>query len=61
MGGHDIKGMTFNLLRKLITDKVACAFSYVGGKKKKSFYNLQLRYIIFGKLINISTIINMPP
>lgn len=49
MGGNDIKGMTFNLLRTLITDKVACAFSYIGGKKKKSFYDLQLRYIICSK------------
>lgn len=51
MGGKDIKGLTFNLLRKLMTDQLACSFSYVGGKRKEAFYDLQLRNIIFRKYI----------
>lgn len=49
IGGNNIKAMTFNLLRKLMSDKVACLFSYVGGKKKRIFYDLQLRKIVFSK------------
>ncbi|XP_025266538.1 uncharacterized protein LOC105249811 isoform X2 [Camponotus floridanus] len=47
IGGNNIKGITFNLLRVLMSDKLASTFSYVGGKKKRIFYDLQLRKIIF--------------
>ncbi|XP_070168227.1 uncharacterized protein [Polyergus mexicanus] len=45
--GNNVKGITFNLLRILMSDKLAATFSYVGGKKKRIFYDLQLRKIIF--------------
>lgn len=47
IGGNDIKGVTYNLLRKLISDKLASEFSYIGAKKKRVFYDLELRKIIF--------------
>ncbi|XP_036150647.1 uncharacterized protein LOC118648440 [Monomorium pharaonis] len=33
IGGNSIKGVTFNLLRRLMSDKLASTFSYVGEKK----------------------------
>jgi len=32
-----------------MSDKLGATFSYVGGKKKRIFYDLQLRKIIFWK------------
>lgn len=33
IGGTDIKSLTFNILRRTLSDPVASLFSYVGGKK----------------------------
>ncbi|XP_067210208.1 uncharacterized protein [Linepithema humile] len=52
IGGNDVRGVTYNLLRKLMSDKLASKFSYVGGKKKQVFYDLQLRKIIFSVVRN---------
>ncbi|XP_050448827.1 uncharacterized protein LOC126850156 [Cataglyphis hispanica] len=42
IGGNDIKRIIFNLLRALISDKLACLFNYIG-KKKQIFYDLEIR------------------
>ncbi|GAB1867919.1 hypothetical protein CAJAP_08998 [Camponotus japonicus] len=48
IGGTDVKSLTFNILRRLLSDSVGSLYSYIGGKKKRSFFNLYLRKIIFG-------------
>ncbi|XP_019883735.1 uncharacterized protein LOC105253460 [Camponotus floridanus] len=47
IGGNDIKRIAFNLLRTVMSDKLACMFSYIGGKKKRILYDLELRKVIF--------------
>lgn len=49
IGGTDIKSITFNILRCIMSDSVGSMFSYVGGKKKYPFFDLHLRKIICGK------------
>lgn len=49
IGGTDIKSITFNILRRIMSDSVGSMFSYVGGKKKYPFFDLHLRKIICGK------------
>lgn len=57
IGGSDIKKMIFNLLRTLMSDKLACMFNYIGGKKKRMFYDLELRKIILSKYIIILSLL----
>lgn len=47
-GGVDIKNCVFALLPKLLTDKLAAEFSWVGGKRKKKLRDLKLPTIISG-------------
>ncbi|KAM0729431.1 hypothetical protein ACS0PU_003308 [Formica fusca] len=47
IGDNDIRRIVFNLLRTLISDKLACMFNYIGGKKKQIFYDLEIRKVIF--------------
>lgn len=49
IGGTDVKSLTFNILRRLLSDSVGSLYSYIGGKKKRLFFDLYLRKIIFGK------------
>lgn len=55
IGGNDIRRIVFNLLRTLISDKLACMFNYIGGKKKQIFYDLEIRKVISSKYIIISS------
>lgn len=57
IGGNDIKRMVFNILRTLISDKLACMFNYIGGKKKRIFYDLEIRKVIFSKYIIILSLV----
>lgn len=55
IGGNDIRRIIFNLLRTLLSDKLACMFNYIGGKKKQIFYDLEIQKVIFSKYIIISS------
>lgn len=52
IGGNDIKRIVFNLLRTLMSDKLACMFNYIGGKKNEYFLICN-----YGKLYSVSIII----
>lgn len=57
IGGTDIKSITFNILRRIMSDSVGSMFSYVGAKKnihsliyiseKLYLVNINLKHIIF--------------
>ncbi|XP_031328859.1 uncharacterized protein LOC116174854 isoform X3 [Photinus pyralis] len=40
IGGHDVQSLTVNILKKLLSNKVAVEYSLQGKKKKKIFKNL---------------------
>lgn len=49
VGGSDAADMVKRILRRTLSDNVACEFSWYGKKGKKAFKSLHLADVIFSK------------
>ena len=53
-GGRDLRQVTQNIMRALMTDDCAADFSLKGAKKKMSFIDTNMFDVVYGKKLHFS-------